>query len=213
MPQASPQTQIFPLTGIYLDESISDIHRVSLMDLSVNSSGVYRCEVSTEGPNFETVMASANMSVVEFPDRPPEIVVGKSYFNLEEEIKANCSSGKSFPAPHLTWFINGVQANESYTLFEKVKEEEKGIYRAYSGIRIPPGLVSPGRLQLSCLSSFKGAKSPAKSTATLSLHPPLTNLRLNQDPPRQSKAHGLYDASSRLVASLAIPLFIYCSIM
>lgn len=40
------------------------VNRVKLINLEFNTSGSYRCEVSTEGPNFETVAQNANMTVM-----------------------------------------------------------------------------------------------------------------------------------------------------
>jgi hypothetical protein len=42
----------------------SDMSRVTLTNLQFNTSGNYKCEVSTEAPNFETVAQSSNMTVM-----------------------------------------------------------------------------------------------------------------------------------------------------
>jgi len=39
------------------------MNQVTLVDLRFISSGAYRCEVSTEGPNFETLFSNENMTV------------------------------------------------------------------------------------------------------------------------------------------------------
>lgn len=43
--------------------SQSNMNQVTLVDLRFISSGAYRCEVSTEGPNFETLFSNENMTV------------------------------------------------------------------------------------------------------------------------------------------------------
>lgn len=40
------------------------MRKISLSNLTLETSGVYRCEVSTEGPKFEMVFKSANMNVI-----------------------------------------------------------------------------------------------------------------------------------------------------
>ncbi|GLH14466.1 Uncharacterized protein GBIM_18863 [Gryllus bimaculatus] len=45
-------------------EKLCSMESVTLTDLSFTSSGTYRCEVSTEAPNFETVFKNANMTVM-----------------------------------------------------------------------------------------------------------------------------------------------------
>ncbi|PSN53129.1 hypothetical protein C0J52_06270 [Blattella germanica] len=44
--------------------SNSDMNKVTLTNLRFNNSGNYKCEVSTEAPNFETVADSCNMTVM-----------------------------------------------------------------------------------------------------------------------------------------------------
>lgn len=40
------------------------MNKVSLAELSFNTSGNYRCEVSTEAPTFETTYKHSNMTVL-----------------------------------------------------------------------------------------------------------------------------------------------------
>jgi hypothetical protein len=42
----------------------SDMNRVTLTNLQFNTSGNYKCEVSTEAPNFETVAQNSNMTIM-----------------------------------------------------------------------------------------------------------------------------------------------------
>jgi hypothetical protein len=42
----------------------SDMNKVTLINLQFNTSGNYKCEVSTEAPSFATVAQNASMIVV-----------------------------------------------------------------------------------------------------------------------------------------------------
>jgi hypothetical protein len=42
----------------------SDMNRVTLVNLQFNTSGNYKCEVSTEAPVFVTVAENSNMTVM-----------------------------------------------------------------------------------------------------------------------------------------------------
>ncbi|KAJ4449945.1 hypothetical protein ANN_01352 [Periplaneta americana] len=64
MPDYEPKSQAFHTPGISLDLQKSDINRVTLINLHFNTSGNYKCEVSTEAPNFVTVAQSSNMTVM-----------------------------------------------------------------------------------------------------------------------------------------------------
>ncbi|XP_046668310.1 uncharacterized protein LOC124359540 isoform X1 [Homalodisca vitripennis] len=111
MPANKPEMQVFPLAGIMLDESQSDMNKVSLAELNFNSSGNYRCEVSTEAPNFETRFKSSNMTVLAYPDRSPVISGTQAHYLPGDYITANCTSGQSNPPAELEWLINGAKAD------------------------------------------------------------------------------------------------------
>lgn len=49
---------------IILQESKSSASEVTLYPLTRTSNGNYKCEVSTDAPNFPTVVEDANMSVI-----------------------------------------------------------------------------------------------------------------------------------------------------
>ena len=61
-----------------MDKERSNERQVTLNDLSMKSTGRYRCEVSTEAPSFDTVSSFGDM-----------IVVG------EQGFKYNCLTWKS----------------------------------------------------------------------------------------------------------------------
>jgi len=42
----------------------SDMNRVTLINLHFKTSGNYKCEVSTEAPNFQTVAQNSSMTVM-----------------------------------------------------------------------------------------------------------------------------------------------------
>ncbi|RZF40169.1 hypothetical protein LSTR_LSTR012412 [Laodelphax striatellus] len=99
--------QIFPLDGINLDKSISDQNHVTLMHLSFSSSGTYKCEVSTDLPDFKITYRSKHLSVISSPKWGPNITGLSPYYAAGQMINLNCSVGLSYPEPRITWYING----------------------------------------------------------------------------------------------------------
>ncbi|XP_066907988.1 uncharacterized protein, partial [Halyomorpha halys] len=100
--------------------SASNMSQVTLTQVGYTSSGTYRCEVSTEAPNFETSLQSKNMTVLvlmlassgvaAYPDSPPQITgIQDTYSITDEHIAGNCTSGRSNPAPVVSWYVNGVK--------------------------------------------------------------------------------------------------------
>lgn len=85
---------------------------VVLKDVSLQSSGRYRCEVSAEAPSFQTVSDHGDMVVVALPEEGPKITGGAPRYQIGETVKVNCSSGRSKPATQLSWWINGEQVTD-----------------------------------------------------------------------------------------------------
>ncbi|KAB7498524.1 Cell adhesion molecule 3, partial [Armadillidium nasatum] len=90
----------------------SNARRVLLHNLTFNSTGTYRCEVSADAPHFRTYTNESRMVVVEFPKSHPIITGAKSHYRVGETAWLNCTSSKSHPAAQLTWFINREKADE-----------------------------------------------------------------------------------------------------
>ncbi|KAK7582308.1 hypothetical protein V9T40_013753 [Parthenolecanium corni] len=79
---------------------------ITLTRLHFNSSGSYKCEVSTDRPNFETVVRNGNMTVMAFPNDIPKIDGIHTWYNVGDYISGNCTSMPSNPAAELSWYIN-----------------------------------------------------------------------------------------------------------
>lgn len=49
---------------MFSQEELSDASRVLLRGLTLNSTGLYRCEISAEAPNFSSVQGEGRMDIV-----------------------------------------------------------------------------------------------------------------------------------------------------
>ena len=45
------------------------------------------------------------------PDEGPRITGGRPRYQIGDAVRVNCTSGRSKPAAHLNWFINGEPAD------------------------------------------------------------------------------------------------------
>lgn len=157
MPEGNPQILTFPLNGVNLDLSQSNMTVITLKPLELNSSGSYRCEVSTDGPNFETVVLNRNMTVMEFPSDDPVIDGIQPWYNFGDYITGNCTSARSNPAAELSWYINNNKA-ESW-LLEKypVTTIDGHLYSRALGLRFQVDkshFGSDDRLELRCIAKI-----------------------------------------------------------
>ncbi|XP_014278010.1 uncharacterized protein [Halyomorpha halys] len=167
MPDSSPRKRVFILPGVSLNADKSNMSQVTLNRVGFTSSGSYRCEVSTEAPDFETALQSKNMTVVVYPDGPPVISgVPSTYSSAEEHITANCTSGKSNPAPVVIWYVNGVKMSNQYTMDGAETESQGPVYSRSSQLRYPLSRVDAGYVNLNC-SSFVAALPPLSTVLTV----------------------------------------------
>ncbi|CAL1264484.1 unnamed protein product [Larinioides sclopetarius] len=106
VPNDWPPGQFLPLQGVKVDLSKSGSQTVYLRHVDLNSAGTYRCEVSAEAPEFQTVEAEKPMKVFVLPTEGPTITGGRSKYRIGDTVHVNCTSSKSKPAATLRWYIN-----------------------------------------------------------------------------------------------------------
>ncbi|XP_050540765.1 uncharacterized protein LOC126905252 isoform X3 [Daktulosphaira vitifoliae] len=114
VPEDIPSVQVFHQSGIALDLTKCNMRKVTLKNLTLQTSGIYKCEVSTDAPKFEIEFKSANMSVISYPEGNPLIEGIRNQYAVGELVSGNCSSYKSYPQPSLTWYINGNQIEKKH---------------------------------------------------------------------------------------------------
>ncbi|KAJ8917981.1 hypothetical protein NQ315_011434, partial [Exocentrus adspersus] len=114
IPKELPNTQVFPLPGIDVDLSKSTPNEVVLRDVQPEVSGKYKCEVSSDAPNFYTYQDSGYMHVIDVPIDDPVVFISKELLEIGYTIRGNCTTPPSYPAANVTWYLNGRKINESY---------------------------------------------------------------------------------------------------
>ncbi|XP_074025465.1 uncharacterized protein [Leptinotarsa decemlineata] len=114
IPKELPNTQVFPFSGIDVDLARSNSNKLVLRKVQPEVTGRYKCEVSSDAPNFYTVIDSGYMYVVDIPLGDPVLDTEKELLEVGATLKGNCSSPPSYPAANITWFLNGKQVNDSF---------------------------------------------------------------------------------------------------
>lgn len=85
----------------------SDSTSVTLKGVTRELTGNYQCEVSEDAPLFHTDIRSAHMQVIELPKDDPTMQVDKTVITSNDNFKAVCTIGPSYPPANITWLING----------------------------------------------------------------------------------------------------------
>lgn len=216
MPGSPAIRRDYHIDGVYVDLSGSDQEQVTLLGPNtrkgkVNLAGSYGCEVSSEGPNFQTDYRVANMSVAVPPKGPPVLDGVRPSYEAGEILEAECTSGLSYPPAVLTFILNGKEVNRALT------KDLRGGYidgtvisstRLGLTVRLERHHFPGGSLSLICQSTLPGiANSMAQETsriATLAA----SNQRLAQEPPKSGSSRSKFEFYPALICWLLLLLVI-----
>ncbi|XP_030370986.1 uncharacterized protein LOC115621466 [Scaptodrosophila lebanonensis] len=166
VPKARPPKTSYRVDGVRVIEELSDSSRVLLRGLTLNSTGVYRCEVSAEAPNFSSVQGEGRMDIVFLPRDGPHIKGQQYQYQIGEYLYLNCTSGKSHPASHLQWFVNEQPILDEHYLYKYNDIVHKhGLITSTLGLQLAlePRHFHDGDMRVKCLASispvlWKGGK-------------------------------------------------------
>lgn len=157
VPRDNPPAQPFPLTGVSVDLLNSTANQIALNNVTLASSGRYRCEVSAEAPSFQTVSSHGDMVVVALPDTDPKITGGRPRYQIGDTVRVNCTSGRSKPAAKLTWFINGEVAEATaLRRYDTVITGREGLETTILGLefRVKLRHFKRGDMKLKCVATI-----------------------------------------------------------
>ncbi|KAG0718658.1 hypothetical protein GWK47_052014 [Chionoecetes opilio] len=153
VPADSPPMQVFQLPGVTVDISRSSDRRVVLHRITLRSSGKYKCEVSAEAPAFDTDSGAGRLLVVHAPRSGPSISGVQHRYAIGGTVRVNCTAAPSVPAAHLTWLINGLEAEASFLIPYTTTTTTEGLHIATLGLHFTtaPSHFRYGVLRLRCV--------------------------------------------------------------
>ncbi|XP_022816415.1 uncharacterized protein LOC111349511 isoform X1 [Spodoptera litura] len=140
MPKFDPPKHAYKLEGIKVDLQKSDDRRVILHQVTLKSSGLYRCEVSAEAPSFASAAGEGRMEVIYLPREGPRITGNEQENRRGDSLFLNCTSGRSYPAAVLSWDIDGEKVTDPLLLVEyPPTQHAHGLLSTALGLRVPVG--------------------------------------------------------------------------
>ncbi|CAL7941225.1 unnamed protein product [Xylocopa violacea] len=148
VPRGEPTKHSYRVEDVKVDHRLSDHQQVLLQDVSLQTSGQYKCEVSAEAPSFNSVSGEAKMEVVVLPQDGPRITGEEKIYATGDVLGMNCTSGKSHPRAILKWFINGKQVKPN----TEIMFEQHGLYSVISSLRLQlePGHIAGDKINVRC---------------------------------------------------------------
>ncbi|XP_021951671.1 uncharacterized protein LOC110848702 [Folsomia candida] len=105
VPKEVPPKRFFPSSGLAFNEVYCNEHDIFLRNVSLETTGRFKCAVSAE-MTFQTFIAAQDLVIVEIDYSPPLIEVDQPSYYPGENAKANCSVGQVSHSLNFTWFIN-----------------------------------------------------------------------------------------------------------
>ncbi|KAL0129642.1 hypothetical protein PUN28_001716 [Cardiocondyla obscurior] len=159
VPERKPEPyRVYEVATIQVNISKSNSHDVTVVNVSRELTGVYKCEVSAGSPTYHTMIERAKMIVVDAPKTDPVIRTEKERIAMGEMLRANCTSGKSRPAPEVTWRLNGelIKNNILHRIWNKTNshEDEGETKTSLIEFKVESGMFHKGHLHLRCTVSI-----------------------------------------------------------
>ncbi|XP_062711785.1 uncharacterized protein LOC115268723 [Aedes albopictus] len=159
VPSANPPIKSYKIEGIRVDTDHSNHSKVTLRMLTLKSSGLYRCEISAEAPSFDSVQGEGRMDVIVIPKDGPTISGDseRDSYHMGETLELNCTSGRSYPATTLQWYINDNPVLEPSMLVSYPRfQNPHGLITSYLGLSV---VVGPhhyvnGEMRIKCMASM-----------------------------------------------------------
>jgi len=156
IPSDTPDTTVFNGNGINVDKSQSTETELLLRSVDLDTTGLYRCEISGEAPLFQTAQREQVLAVVDLPDEGPIITGGFPRYHIGDKVEVNCTSSRSKPAAKLKWYINGELADPALVKHFPVIEEDRHLETSTLGLRfkVRDKHFKHGDLKLKCTAAI-----------------------------------------------------------
>ncbi|XP_015116818.1 uncharacterized protein LOC107040990 [Diachasma alloeum] len=148
VPSSDRSQHSYQVEGVEVDHHNSNSQKVILKHVTLDSTGVYKCEVSAEAPSFLSVKGKGYMEVIALPNGEPTITSEEKVYASGDILALNCTSGSSFPPARITWFINGIKVKpDSETLVP-----HRDLVSTISSLRLEvgPDHLTEGRIDVRC---------------------------------------------------------------
>ncbi|KAM3964299.1 uncharacterized protein ACR2FA_001791 [Aphomia sociella] len=115
-PENEPNIMHFPASGVNVDINRSSSNVVTIVHLTRESAGVYRCEVCSDAPYFSITYREKQISIYLLPKGGPKITGLQEQYAIGDELSLNCTSPPSRPEAELKWLLNEKPAPVEYIL-------------------------------------------------------------------------------------------------
>ncbi|XP_076058986.1 uncharacterized protein LOC143035833 [Oratosquilla oratoria] len=126
--------------------------RLLLLEVHLNASGNYVCEVTTEAPTYYTVRSTTTLHVMVPPRTDPKLEGPQGVVVEGTNVQATCTSSPSLPTPTVTFWINDKSVMEEYMSPPSVSTTDAGEIEVRRSVEFQAhrGVFDKGVLLLQC---------------------------------------------------------------
>ncbi|GAB0095394.1 Immunoglobulin-like domain [Sergentomyia squamirostris] len=107
---------------------------------------------------FGLIVWVESIKISALPEEGPRITGGRPRYQIGDIVRVNCTSGRSKPAAHLNWFINGHQAEHSFMRkYDNIVTGREGLETSILGLefRVRVKHFRNGDMKLKCLATIE----------------------------------------------------------
>ncbi|XP_015117092.1 uncharacterized protein LOC107041175 isoform X2 [Diachasma alloeum] len=138
--------------GVDFEHSL-DGKTIKLNNVRYEAAGLYSCLVSSTHPIYTESSSEVKLQVIVPQTENPHITFKKDVYTVGEVLEANCTSSPAYPVPHLTWLINGKEADMTLVTTYPHRQHKRPLMSATSKLAIKVSELHAGdngRLEIAC---------------------------------------------------------------
>lgn len=157
----------YSFRGINVAKEASTEETVVLLNVSEETSGLFKCEVMGEGPSFRTAVRTKVMTVavpprslvIEAPGHPRPL-----RYRPGDEVLLNCTAVGARPRAALAWEVNGRQVRKTHLYQYADRPDKRGRVTSTLGLRWrAPDFFEGRRATVTCRATVGSSVSTATS--------------------------------------------------
>jgi len=212
-PKRQPPATRHHIHAVRIDMRHSNHKQVLLKRVGLNTSGTYRCEVTTKNlrkPGFDSQYDDGSLTVLEIPEKHegPVITGGRASYQFGDQLSLNCTSPRTYPPTVLRWYIND-QEQEAHSLPYPMKKGSKhGLFKSTIGLNMPirHELFKYGRIRIRCVGEIRDGNFARAVTPSLNSRD-ITALHIPEKWQREWRADFLVSVASSAASQFSsLPL-------
>ncbi|KAI5643431.1 hypothetical protein NE865_04607 [Phthorimaea operculella] len=191
--ERDPPFEIYNFTGGQINIAKMTPTTLTIEKLDFTASATYQCEIALETPLYSKISNMHELNVIVRQKHRPRIKIKHkkdSTYSPDENLEATCQSAPAHPAPHLTWFINGMKVDEHLTVpygTVNVQKHHHGMPLSLtnSSLHYPLSLLAlPNQtVEITCLSTIPSYASIAEGFADVQNHTVRVVAKVLTEPP------------------------------